>query len=108
MKPYKFINEFLESLLSKIKAEGKATLLATDFNFNLMKYNQNNGTVEFLEHIFSNSFTLHITLPTRSNLTSQTLINNIFLNNRSVSENLTTAILDHLPQFILLENFKKL
>ena len=107
MKPYKFINEFLESLLSKIKAEGKATL-ATDFNFNLMKYNQNNGTVEFLEHIFSNSFTLHITLPTRSNLTSQTLINNIFLNNCSVSENLTTAISDHLPQFILLENFGKL
>ena len=106
MKPYKFINKFHESLLSKIKAEGKTTL-ATDFNVNLIKYNQNNGTVEFLEHIFSNNFTLHITLPMRSNLTSQTLINNIF-NNRSVSENLTTTISDHLPQFILLENFKKL
>ena len=67
MKPYKFNNKFLESLLSKIKAEGKATFLAGDFTFNLIKYSQNKGTAEFhcREHLFSNNFTLHITLPTR-------------------------------------------
>ena len=111
MKPYKFNNEFLEPLLSKIKAEGKDTFLARDFNFNLIKYNQNKGIAEFLEHLFSKNFTPHITLPTRSTLTSQTLINNIFLNSqshRSVSGNLTTSISDHQPQFIILENFKKL
>ena len=32
MKPYKFNKEFLEPLLSKIKAEGKDTFLAGDFN----------------------------------------------------------------------------
>ena len=37
MKPYKFNNEFLEPLLSKIKAEGKAKFLAGDFSFNLIK-----------------------------------------------------------------------
>ena len=79
MKLYKFNNEFLEPLLSKIKAEGKDTFSARDFNFNLVKYNQNKGTAEFLEHLFSNNFTPQITLPTRSTLTSQTLINNIFL-----------------------------
>ena len=52
MKPYKFNNEFLEPLLSKIKAEGKETFLAGDFNFNLIKYNQNKGTAEFLQHLF--------------------------------------------------------
>ena len=70
MKPYTFNNEFLEPLLSKIKAEGKGTFLAGDFNFNLIKYNQNKGTAEFLEHLFSNNFTLHITLSMRSTLTS--------------------------------------
>ena len=43
MKPYKFNNEFLEPLLSKIKAEGKVTFLAGGFNFNLIK---NKGTAE--------------------------------------------------------------
>ena len=32
MKPYQFNKEFLEPLLSKIKAEGKGTFLAEDFN----------------------------------------------------------------------------
>ena len=111
MKPYKFNNEFLEPLLSKIKAEGKATFLAGDFNFNLIKYNKNKGTAEFLEHLFSNNFTVHITLPTKSTLTSEKLTDNICFDNPSycsVSGNLTTSISDHLPQYIILENFKKL
>ena len=62
MKPYKFNNEFLKSLLSKIQAEGKVTFLAGYFNFSLIKHNQNKGTAEFLEHLFSNNFTPHITL----------------------------------------------
>ena len=65
MKPRKFNNKFLESLLKKIKAEGKATFLAGDFNFNLIKYNQSKGAAEFPEHLFSNNFTLHTTLPMR-------------------------------------------
>lgn len=65
MKPHKLNKKFLESLLQKIKAEGKATFLAGEFNFNLIKYNQSKGTTEFPEHLFSNSFTLHTTLPMR-------------------------------------------
>ena len=98
MKPYKFNKKFLEPLLSKIKAQGKDNFLA-DFNFNLIKYNQNKGTAEFLEYLFSNNFTPHITFPMISTLTSQILINNIFLNSQShqsVSGNLTTSISDHL------------
>ena len=110
MKLFKFNNKFLEPLLFKIKAESKATFLAVwDLNFNLIKYNQNKGTADLPEHLFSNNFTLHITLPMRSTLTSQTLINNILLNNQlhwSVSGNLTTSISDHLPQVIILENLR--
>ena len=93
MKTYKYNNEFLEPLLPKIKAEGKDTFFAGDFSFNLIKCNQNKGTTEFPEHLFSNIFTPHMTLSTRSTLTLQTLIDNIFLNSQShwsVSGNLLT------------------
>ena len=84
MKPYKFNNKFLELFLSKIKAGVKTTFLAGDFNFNLKKYNQNKGTTEFLEHLFSDNFFLQITLQARSTLTSQTLVDNIFFNNQAI------------------------
>ena len=61
MKPYRFNDEFLEPLLSKNKAEGKVIFLPGDFNFNLIKYNQNKDTGEFLEHLFS-TILLHISL----------------------------------------------
>ena len=49
---------------------------------------------------------MQITLPTR---VTAALIDNIFVNNPSfkyLSGNITTSISDHLPQFIILENFK--
>ena len=52
MKPYKINKKFLVPLLSKIKADGKVSF-SMEFNFNLIKYNQNKGTSEFLEYLFS-------------------------------------------------------
>ena len=83
MKPYKFNNEFLEPLLPKVKAEGKIIFLDRDFNFNLIKYNQNKGIAVVLEHLFSNNFIPQITLSKRSTSSSQTLIDNIFINNQA-------------------------
>ena len=98
MKPHRFKNKFLEPLLSKIKAKGKATFLAGDFNFNLIKCNQNKGTAEFLEHLFSSNFILHINLP----------ISCISLSAyHSVPGNLTTSLSDHLPQFIILKKLQE-
>ena len=68
MKPYKFNSDFLELLLTKIKDEDKMAMLAGDFNFNLTKYNQNKGTSNFLEDLFSSNFIPEITLPTRKTL----------------------------------------
>ena len=59
--------------------------------------------------LFNHNFTPQITLPTRVTEKSATLIDNIFVNNPSfkyLSGNITTSISDHLPQFIILENFK--
>ena len=111
MKPYKLNNGFLESLLSEFKAEGKAAFLAGDFNFNVRKNNQYKITAEFLGHLFANSFNLQVILPTRSTSASQTLIDNIFLNNqsyRSVSGNRCISISDHVTQIGVLKHCMKL
>ena len=71
MKPYTLNNKFLEPLLSKIKTEDKITILVRDFNFNLIKYRQNKGSVEFLEHLFSNNFIPQKTIPTIFSLTKK-------------------------------------
>ena len=57
--------------------------------------------------MLKNNFTPQITLPTRINQKSATLIDNIFLNyheHQSIPGNLTTYISDHFPQFIIAEN----
>ena len=49
MKNQKFNNEFLNILLTKLSIENKPTIIATDFNLNLIKYLQNRGVNQFLE-----------------------------------------------------------
>ena len=71
MKPYTLNNKFLEPLLSKIKAEDKITIPVRDFNFNLIKYRQNKGSAEFLEHLFSNNFIPQKIIPIIFSLTKK-------------------------------------
>ena len=71
MKPYTLNNKFLEPLLSKIKAEDKITILVRDFNFNLIKYRQNKGSAESLEHLFSNNFIPQKIIPIIFSLTKK-------------------------------------
>ena len=50
-----------------------------------------------------------ITLPIRVTGRTATFIDNILINsyeNKSTSGNITTSISDHLPQFLIIENFK--
>ena len=104
-----FTNDHLKNMLNVIHHENKSTLLTGDFNVNLINYNKKRGTYNFLELLFNHNFTPQITLPTRVTEKSTTLIDNIFVNNPSfkyLSGNITTSISDHLPQFIILENFK--
>ena len=76
------------------------------------KFNNKIFEPEFMAHLFSNNFIPQITLPTRSSYSSSlTLLDNIFTDNQafcSVSGNMTTSKSDHLPQFIIIENFKDL
>ena len=110
MQNYKFDIDFMENLLNKIKQESKRTILAGDFNLNLIKYEQKTGVNKFLETVLSNNFMPQITLPTRVTQKSATLNDNILINHyeyKCISGNITSFISDHLPQFYIFENFKK-
>ena len=96
-------------MLNAIHYENRSTLLTSDFNIDLINYDKKRGTYNFLELLFNHNFTPQFTLPTRVTEKSATLIDNIFVNNpafKYLSGNITTSISDHLPEFIILEDFK--
>ena len=105
-----FTNDHLKNMLNAIRYENKSTLLTGNFNVNLISYIKKRGTYNFLELLFTHNFTPQIMLPTIVTEISAALIDNTFANNPSfkyLSGNITTSISDHLPQFIILENFKE-
>ena len=80
MQHYKFNNDFLQNLLNKIQTEKKFSVLAGDFNLNLIKHSKTTGINQFLEIILSHNFMPQITLPTRVTGRTVALINNILIN----------------------------
>ena len=101
-----FNSNYLSNLLEKVSKEQKSIFLLGDFNINLLNYNVQNPTNDFLDSLASNSFLPYILLPTRITSHSKTLINNIYKFNLpdSLSGNLTVTISDHLPQFLIVPN----
>ena len=109
MHHYKLNNHFLQNVLNKIQTKTKFSLLAGDFNLNLIKYSKTTDINQFPEIILSHNFMPQITLPTRVTGRTATLIDNILIKsykNKCTSGNTTTSISDHLPQFLIIENFK--
>lgn len=93
----------LNAILEKVKHEKKRTVITGDLNIDLLKYNSNNQTSNFLDMLISNNLTPRITLPTRITHTSATLIDHIFSNsdlNKSIAGTITTDITDHYCNFI--------
>ena len=102
-----FNTNYLNSLLDKASKEQKSVFLLGDFNINLLNYNDHNPTNEFLDSLASNSFVPYILQPTRLTSHSKTCIDNIISNiisPEAISGNLTAAISDHLPQFMIVPN----
>ena len=74
-----------------------------DFNVDLLKYEDDANTADFLDKIYSASLIPQITSPTRITPRSKMLIDNIFSTDPSVetlSGNIVTNISDHLAQFL--------
>ena len=96
--------DFLQPLIDKLAIENKNIVLLWDFNVDLLHYESNNPTREFLDLMFSASLTPQTTTPTCLTVHSKTLIDNIFTNSveeNSVSDNLECCISDHLAQFLI-------
>ena len=99
-----FTNNYITSLLDKLSNENKDIMIMGDFNINLMNYNDDKNTGNFLDTVFSQSFLPYITAPTRITRNTKTLIDNIYYNNplnNIFSGNLNNIIFDHLIQFLI-------
>ena len=87
--------------MAKLSTENnKKVSLAGDFNFDLIKASSNNETSDLFNIMTSNLLLSLITLPTKINTHSYTLIDNIFTNQFNPdfrTGNLTVGISDHLP-----------
>ena len=60
-----FTNNFITPLLDKLSNENKDIMIMGDFNINLITYNDDKNTGNFLDTMFSQSFLPYITTPTR-------------------------------------------
>lgn len=101
-----FIEEF-SFFLSKIKNMNKPAYINGDFNINLLEINTNKHFNEYFENIISKGFFPRITLPTRIQPPSITLIDNILSNdilNQSCSGLLINDISDHKMIFTIQKN----
>ena len=103
-----FNDIYLNCLLDKISKESKSILLS-DFNVDLLKYDHHTRINEFLDSLSSHMFLPHIqpTRVTSNSSNSKTLIDNIFskiLGPNPVSGNLTLTVSGHLPKFVIASN----
>ena len=73
-------NNHLNNMLEKVSTEQKQIFLLGYFNINLLNYNVNHPTNDFLDLVASNSIMSYIMQPTRLTSLSKTLTDNIFSN----------------------------
>ena len=107
----KLFTEHLENSLSKIESNSgiKHSIITGDFNIDLVKFDLNNNTNEYLNTVLKNGFIPTVLLPTRVTNHACTLIDHIHYlsrNNRIqiASGNLMTDMSDHFANFIILHS----
>lgn len=114
--PRTLIND-IESFMTDINmlfdqlARYKHVVITGDFNLDLLKYQENHNTNDFLNLILSNSYIPKITLPTRLTHRQGTLIDNFLVKisddySQTYSGIILNNISDHLPYFTILAYLK--
>ena len=102
-----FNKDELELLLSKLNHKNNKNIhIAGDFNFDMLKVNLHDETSIFFNKM-CNLLLPVVTIPTKINTVSVTLIDNIFtnyFNPEMVSGNFSIDISDHLPSFLIVQN----
>ena len=105
MNPDIFNKEYLSPLLDKLDNDNKNKYIAGDFNLDLLKTGNHTPTYDFLEMLMTKLMLPSITIPTRINPVTNSLIDNILTNDINPdmkSGNLTIGISDHLPSFMIV------
>ena len=105
-----FMN-YINSTIESINQENKFCLFMGDFNIDLLKIDSHSDSQNFINSLGSCFFQPQIFQPTRITDHSATLIDNIFFNSIAhfiISGNLIFDLTDHLPNFIILNNFSNL
>ena len=102
-----FINQ-LSPIIHQFGRSRSNTIIAGDFNIDLLKVNDRPVFSDFFDLFVSNSFKPKVTVPTRLTDTTCTLIDNIFSSLTSsvpdISGVLVSNISDHLPCFTCFKN----
>ena len=106
MHPSEFNDIDLKALLENLSHENKTIAIMGNFNIDLLKYDTEKDSADFLDSMYA-SFLLPYITPSRVAPRSKTLIDNIFSDNiedGSISGNIVTTISDHYAQLLLLQN----
>ena len=101
-----FTNEFIP-ILENLQRANRETVIAGDFNIDLLKMNNNATLGNYFNSVVAQSFFPQITLPTRFSDHNYTLIDNFLCKLKrsylpSTSGILVSRISDHLPYFTFL------
>ena len=91
-------------MFEKASFENEEVFLMSDFIINLLNYESNRETADFLNNMHLKSLVPYITLPTCITPRSKTLIDNIFfneINEAAISGSLISDISDHHAQFFI-------
>ena len=94
--------------LKKIAKEHKTLLFLGDFNYNLLKYSEDNHVSTFVDNMAAFNLQATINKPTRIVRNQKpSLIDNFFTNaldKNIVTGNLVSKITDHMPNFLIMKN----
>ena len=103
-----FTTEF-SSFLRSVKHSHSSVFICGDFNINLLSINSNSHFADYFDSVISSGFFPKVTLPTRIQDNSNTLIDQIWSNNleeniKSKSGIIINDISDHKMIFTYIEN----
>ena len=87
--------------------ENEKIIFMGDFNIDLLKYDTDGDSSDFLDAMYAIFRRPYISAPSRVTQQCKTLIDNIFFNtieDGSISRNLETVISDHYDQFLFMKN----
>ena len=100
-------SKYLVTTLKKLRKEKKTIIIAGDFNYDLLNYQNNCKTSDFLGTFLEYLYLPHIVGPTRITENKPSLIDNIFVNDlgkQCTSGNLLYKLSDHIPNFLFMDD----